>query len=59
VFVDGQNFCKNLQAFSFQVTGAGKVFRLDEKHFRWREFFADVVAWFAKETATEHRLVRA
>jgi len=59
VFVDGQNFRKNLQAFSFQAPGSPQRYKLDEKHFRWREFFADVVAWFAKETSYEHRLVRA
>jgi uncharacterized LabA/DUF88 family protein len=59
VFVDGQNFRKNLQAFSFQAPGFTKPYRLDEKHFKWREFFADMVAWFAQETGTEHRLLRA
>lgn len=59
VFVDGQNFRKNLQAFSFQTKESARAFRLDEKHFRWRDFFADMVAWFAKETGTEHRLLRA
>lgn len=59
VFVDGQNFRKNLQTFSFQTPGSQRPFKLDEKHFRWREFFADMVAWFTDATGVPHRLLRA
>jgi uncharacterized LabA/DUF88 family protein len=59
VFVDGQNFRKNLQAFSFKTPDYPRPYRLDEKHFRWREFFTDMVAWFSRETGMQHRLLRA
>ncbi len=61
VFVDGRNFKYNLQAFRFHAEGdpnSGSDYRLDEKHFQWREFFLGVVKKFAESTETPHRLVR-
>ena len=62
IFVDGRNFKYSLQAFRFQAEGApntGRYYRLDEKHFHWREFFLGVVNKFAVSTGFPHRLVRA
>lgn len=54
VFVDGQNFKKNLQTFAF---GDGGGYRLDEKHFKWQRFFSDLVSKFDRENTT-HSLLR-
>lgn len=44
VFVDGQNFKKNLRTFAF---GANlPQYRLDEKHFDWQRFFTNLIAKF-------------
>lgn len=60
IFVDGRNFKYNLQAFRFQSTGttSDRPYRLDEKHFRWREFFLGVLEKFNTATQVEHRLIR-
>lgn len=61
IFVDGRNFRYNLQAFRFQGEGdpnPDRYYSLDEKHFKWREFFLGVVNKFSESTGTPHRLVR-
>ncbi|KJU86999.1 hypothetical protein MBAV_000808 [Candidatus Magnetobacterium bavaricum] len=60
IFVDGQNFRKNLTEFSFEPSnkGGGKAYRLDEKHFKWRGFFQGIIEKFELYTKTKHRLVR-
>jgi uncharacterized LabA/DUF88 family protein len=61
IFVDGQNFRKNLQAFAFHSDPphpSGRSFKLDEKHFFWGAFFQDVVRKFNSATGFTHRLVR-
>lgn len=59
VFVDGQNFKKNLQEFSFKSSEEDKNYKLDEKHFNWRPFFKEVLSKFNVATGYEHRLLRA
>lgn len=59
IFVDGQNFKKNLQAFSFQSNPRDRGYRLDEKHFDWRNFFKSVLSKFNVATGNDHRLIRA
>lgn len=68
IFVDGQNFKKNLQEFAFyglpnplQVVPAAPAthkFKLDEKHFLWQIFFRDILEKFHKITGEEYRLLR-
>ncbi|MCK4783021.1 MAG: NYN domain-containing protein [Desulfobacteraceae bacterium] len=63
MFIDGRNFKYNLGAFQFQSKVAKKLgkerpYRLDEKHFLWRNFFLGVVDKFQKATKYEYRLVR-
>jgi uncharacterized LabA/DUF88 family protein len=63
IFVDGQNFKKNLQEFRFLPTPTQthpdtKDYRLDEKHFLWGEFFTDIMKKFSSTTGYEHRLIR-
>jgi uncharacterized LabA/DUF88 family protein len=61
IFVDGQNFKKNLQSFEFKLPTAmpdDRPYRLDEKHFIWRLFFQDVIKKFNQFTGFEHRLIR-
>lgn len=57
VFVDGQNFRKNLQTFAFRTGQNQREYRLDEKHFDWQPFFADLVAKFDNTNVT-HSLMR-
>ena len=61
VFIDGRNFKYNLGAFQFHGIGdpdPNRAYRLDEKHFRWREFFLGVVNKFDNASGWVHRLVR-
>lgn len=61
IFIDGRNFKYNLQAFRFHGTGdpdPRRFYRLDEKHFRWREFFGGVIEKFNRATGFTHRLLR-
>lgn len=58
VFVDGQNFKKNLQEYQFETDPELGPYRLQERHFLWRDFFQGVVGWFQDRTRTPHRLVR-
>lgn len=63
MFVDGRNFKYNLGAFQFQSEdtknlGQERPYRLDEKHFLWRDFFLGVIDKFKKATEYEYRLVR-
>lgn len=58
VFVDGRNFKYNLQAFKFRASGYQRPFRLDEKHFQWREFFLGLMKRFDSATGHAHQLVR-
>lgn len=62
VFIDGQNFKKNIQEFSFLSSRPGVRYPryiLDEKHFEWDRFFRAVIEKFNEETRLEHTLVRA
>lgn len=61
IFVDGQNFRHNLRDFHFRSDPPhpnNPEYRLDEKHFRWQEFFQDALAKFDYVTGWEHQLVR-
>lgn len=58
VFVDGQNFKKNLQTFAFQTGQDQRSFRLDEKHFDWGKFFRALINKFDQATGVEHQLLR-
>lgn len=59
VFIDGQNFKKDLQKFRFKATGLDlPEYRLDEKHFFWEEFFRHATELFSSQTRVPHRLVR-
>ena len=62
IFVDGQNFKRNLQEFSYRSRdpyARYSEYRLDEKHFDWNEFFLGVVEEFNQATHLEHILIRA
>ena len=62
IFVDGQNFKKNLQEFSFKSEKPDvkfPLYTLDEKHFEWNRFFRAVIDKFNQETQLQHTLVRA
>jgi NYN domain len=58
IYVDGRNFKHNLRDFKFQAPGDNRVYHLDEKHFKWREFFLGILATFDRATGHSHRLVR-
>lgn len=63
MFIDGRNFKYNLRAFKFRAAedtkqSVDRFYRLDEKHFRWQEFFLGIVDKFTNTTKCEHRLVR-
>lgn len=58
VFIDGRNFKKNLQEYSFNTGSGNKDYRLDEKHFDWQLFFQGVLDKFSKSTGTTHRIIR-
>ena len=61
IFVDGQNFRHNLRDFHFRSDPPhpnNPEYRLDEKHFRWQEFFQDALAKFDDVTGWDHQLVR-
>ena len=58
IFIDGQNFKKNLQEFCFTSDKPGvryPQYVLDEKHFEWNDFFRAVIEKFNEET---HLLIR-
>ncbi len=58
VFVDGQNFHKNLRSFSFETDPARGPYSLDEKHFDWDLFFAEMIDHFDRLVGYPHRLLR-
>ncbi len=61
VFVDGQNFRHNLRDFHFRSNPPhpnNPEYRLDEKHFRWQDFFQDALNKFDHVTGWEHQLAR-
>jgi uncharacterized LabA/DUF88 family protein len=59
IFIDGQNFKKDLQKFRFKATGHDlPEYRLDEKHFLWEEFFRNATEKFSSQTHIPHRLIR-
>ena len=60
IFVDGANFRANLRDFSFaSVPPSGRrEYRLEERHFDWKKFFAGVLAKFNQATGWEHQLIR-
>ena len=62
IFIDGQNFRKNLLEFSFESLEPNvryRSYRLDEKHFLWHKLFNAVIDKFNETTHLEHTLVRA
>lgn len=59
IFVDGQNFHKNLNSFAFEADPELGPYRLDEQHFLWADFFRGVIRWFDDHTGIPHRLLRA
>ena len=61
IFVDGQNFRHNLRDYHFRSDPPhpnNPEYRLDEKHFRWQEFFQDALSKFDEVTGWDHQLVR-
>jgi hypothetical protein len=62
MFIDGRNFKYNLRSFGFKSTLGDKKeareYLLDEKHFKWREFFLGIINKFNIATECEHRLIR-
>lgn len=60
VFVDGANFRANLRDFSFTSLSPEdrRSYRLEERHFDWRAFYAGVLEKFEATTGWEHRLIR-
>ena len=60
IFVDGANFRGNLRNFQFSAPDdpEGRTYRLEERHFNWKEFFGGVIAKFDAATGLEHQLVR-
>ncbi|MCY4365872.1 MAG: NYN domain-containing protein [Chloroflexi bacterium] len=62
IFIDGQNFKKNLQEFSFKSEKPNvryPLYTLDEKHFEWNKFFRRVIEKFNEQTHLKHTLMRA
>ena len=62
IFIDGQNFRKNLLEFAFRSSKPNvryPEFRLDEKHFLWQQLFNAVIERFNESTHLQHTLVRA
>lgn len=61
MFIDGQNFRNNLRNFRFRSTPPSPDatdYRLEEKHFLWREYFRGVLDKFNQTTGWNHQLVR-
>ncbi len=59
IFIDGQNFKKDLQKFRFKAAGHNlPEYRLDEKHFLWEDFFRQAISVFSDQTRIPHRLLR-
>ena len=58
IFVDGQNLANHLHQIQFESRRRDRPYRLDEKHFLWRRFFADIIEWLSRHTGTPHSLVR-
>lgn len=59
IFVDGANFRANLRDFAFSSSPTdNRRYRLEERHFDWKEFFAGVLAKFKEATGWEHQLLR-
>lgn len=61
IFVDGENFRNNLRAFSFQSTPphpTNPVYKLEEKHFFWKDFFDSILTEFNRVTGWSYRLIR-
>jgi uncharacterized LabA/DUF88 family protein len=63
VFVDGNNFKNNLQAFHFYSRNQNskwhnRYYALDEKHFNWRSFFENVLKKYKGSTGYDYRLIR-
>ncbi len=59
IFIDGQNFKKDLQKFRFKAAGHNlPEYRLDEKHFLWEDFFRQAISVLSDQTRIPHRLLR-
>ncbi|MDA8028181.1 MAG: NYN domain-containing protein [Nitrospiraceae bacterium] len=59
IFIDGQNFKKDLQKYRFKAAGHNlPEYRLDEKHFHWEEFFRQAILSISEQTRIPHRLLR-
>jgi uncharacterized LabA/DUF88 family protein len=63
IFIDGNNFNRNLRAFRFYSRDRTSQyhlypFRLDEKHFDWKLFFGDVLKKYQTDTQYDYRLIR-
>ena len=60
IFVDGANFRANLRDFSFRSDNLSnsRGFRLEERHFDWKNFYSGVLAKFDEATSWEHQLIR-
>ena len=60
VFVDGANFRANLRNFSFTSASPtdDRTYRLEERHFDWKDFYRGVLDKFDSATGWEHQLIR-
>lgn len=65
IFVDGQNFRRNLQEFAFPPipenapeSAASSSLKLDESHFSWELFFPDILTKCSEQTKDKYRLIR-
>ena len=56
MFIDGQNFSYNLNAFRFYPKkDSNQYFALQEKHFNWEPFFKGIVSKFNRAFDLKHR----
>ena len=60
VFVDGANFRANLRNFSFKSSPpkGNSSYQLEEKHFKWKNFYRGVLKKFDDATGWKHQLIR-
>ena len=60
IFVDGANFRGNLRDFSFRSASPTdtRSYRLEERHFDWKSFYAGVLKKFDQRTGWQHQLIR-
>ena len=61
IFIDGENFRNSLRQFSYRSDPPhpnNQFYRLEERHFIWRDFFRGVIEQFGAATGLEYQLIR-